>query len=278
MPTSSTTEASLLLRHRYWLMIVAAGLFLPPLSYLFQFTGDHNFCGTWCPRMFMVWRHGMTLDQYLAGWSRAYMGVGLVLGMLATTLFLGRFWCSHLCPVGGVTELGSRLVPRALKIDFSGVPAAPFRYGFLAVYFVAPLIGIGNLCCRYCNFAAIPRLFGAAFTEADVTYFLRTAGLINLGLIALLGFFALGGRAYCNLLCPVGALDALSNRLGLSFGRRVRVDAASCNGCGECAGVCPTWSIDVNGSAEIDHLSCMPCRLCEAACPGEAIRYGKAEA
>ena len=277
MLTNRPTEASFLVRHRYWMMAASAILFLPPLSYLFQLTGDHNFCGTWCPKMFMIWREGMTLDQYFAGWSRAYMGVGLVFGMLVTTLLLGRYWCSHVCPVGGITELGSRLVPQSLKIDFSRIPASPFRYGFLAVYFAAPLLGIGNLCCRYCNFAAIPRLFGAAFSEADMVYFLRTAGLINLALLAALGFFALGGRAYCNLLCPLGALDALSNRLGFRFGKRMRVEAANCNGCGDCATVCPTWSIDVNGSAAIDPLSCMPCRICETACPGEAIHYGRSQ-
>ena len=277
MLAHNTTDERFLVKHRYWVMAAAAIVFLPPLSYLFQFTGDHNFCGTWCPRMFMVWRAGMTLDQYFAGWSRAYMGVALVFGMLATTLFVGRYWCSHICPVGGITELGSRLVPRSLKINYSSIPAAPFRYGYLAVYFIAPLIGIGNLCCRYCNFAAIPRLFGAAFSEADMVYFLRTAGLINLGLLAVLGIFALGGRAYCNLLCPLGALDALSNKLGIRLGRRMQVDPSKCNGCGDCEDVCPTWSIDVNGSAKIDHLSCMPCRICETTCPGEAIHYGRSQ-
>ncbi|KJU86522.1 polyferredoxin, partial [Candidatus Magnetobacterium bavaricum] len=127
------------------------------------------------------------------------MGVALVVGIVASTFFFGRYWCSHLCPVGGAMEVGGRLVPRQLQIDYKHIPASSIRYGYLLVYLVAPAIGIGSLCCNYCNFAAIPRLFGAAFSEADMAYFLRGAGLVNLGLVAVLGVFAVGGRGYCSI-------------------------------------------------------------------------------
>jgi polyferredoxin len=220
----------------------------------------------------------MSGKQFLMGFLRSYMGVGLVLGILVSTLFLGRYWCSHLCPVGGTMEMGSRLMPKFTKINYSKIPAPSFRYGYLAVYFIAPILGIGSLCCNYCNFAAIPRLLGAVFNKADLVYFLRTAGLINLALIMVLGFLAKGGRAYCNLLCPIGALDAIFNRIGLKFGKRVKVEKTKCNSCGACANVCPTWAIEVNEEkAVIDPFSCIPCRLCQKNCPKEAIAYGKME-
>ena len=272
---ASNTKKSFLLRYRYWIILVGILLFLPPSSFLFQFTKDSNFCGSWCPRMFFVWRQGTEIMQWLMGWLRSYMGVALVLGMLLTTFFFGRYFCSHLCPIGGTTEVVSKFAPRFLKINYSGIPASPVRYGYLFAYFLAPLIGIGSVCCIYCNFAIVPRLFGAAFSQSDVAYFLRTAGLINLGLIVILGFLAKGGRAYCNLLCPIGALDAISNRLGSKFGMRVRVNASKCDACGDCARECPTWSIDVKEKAKVDQLSCMPCRICEKICQKEAINYGR---
>jgi ferredoxin-type protein NapH len=253
----------------------AAVLFLPPLSFLFQFTADSNFCGKWCPRMFFVWRQGMSAEAYFTSYIRSYMGVILIFGMLGVTFFLGRYWCSHLCPIGGTMELGSRAVPGFLKINFSKVPAPAFRYGYLAVYFGAAAAGIGSLCCNYCHFATVPRIFGAAFSQADLSYFLRTAGLINLGLVVVLGLLAKGGRAYCNLLCPIGALDALANAVGARFGRRLRVSTARCNGCGLCEPVCPTWAIKMTDIARIDPLACMPCHRCETACPQVAITYGK---
>lgn len=272
MKADTNIKKSFLLKHRNLIMLSAVVLFLPPLSFLVQFTTDSNFCGTWCPRMFFSWRGGMTGREFLMGFLRAYMGVILVFGVLLSTLFFGRHWCSHLCPVGGSMELASKIAPRFMKINFSGVPAAPFRYGYLSVYLIAPAIGVGSLCCNYCNFATVPRLFGAAFSQADMAYFLRTAGLINLALVVVLGFLAKGGRAYCNLLCPIGALDALSNRV--SLGRRMKVDESKCNACGLCKKVCPTWAVEVKEKAVIDGLSCMPCRLCEKNCPKEAIVYG----
>ena len=277
MSANTIIEQSFFAKHRYLIMLFAIILFLPPLSFLFQFTQDGNFCGTWCPKMFFVWRKGMTVGQFALGLVRSYMGVALVLTLLASTLFLGRYWCSHLCPVGGSLEIGSKLVPEKLKINYKGIPASFFRYGYFSIYLLAPAIGIGSLCCSYCNFGAIPRLFGAAFSGADMAYFLRTAGLINLGLIVLLGFLAKGGRAYCNLLCPVGALDAISNRIKAGRGKRMHVDVTKCDGCSTCQSVCPTWAIDVQNKARIDQLSCMPCRLCEKACLKGAIAYGRTQ-
>ncbi|ALC18093.1 FeS-binding protein [Desulfuromonas soudanensis] len=266
-------------RHRTPLLLLGVLLFMPPLSLLFQAgTTDSNFCGAWCPRMFFVWREGMTFSQFFLGFARSFMGVILLVGILLSTLFLGRYWCSHLCPIGGTTELGSRLVSRRLKIDYSPVPAPPVRYGYLAVYLLAPLAGLGSLCCNYCNFATVPRLYGAFFTPADLAYFFRTLGWLNLALVVFLGFLARGGRGYCNFFCPVGALDALAAKLGSRFGRRMRLDAERCTRCGLCLEVCPTWAIGLEKQPCIDQLSCLPCGECEKVCPENAIAYKKAAA
>ncbi|HBH62692.1 MAG TPA: 4Fe-4S ferredoxin [Nitrospiraceae bacterium] len=275
MRADTNTNKGFFVKYRYWIIIGGILLLMPPLSLLFQFSQDSNFCGTWCPRMFFSWRKGMTGGEFIIGFARSYLGVALVFGVLISTFFLGRYWCSHMCPIGGSMEVGSKIVPDFLKINFSGVPSSPVRYGYLSVYLIAPAIGIGSLCCNYCNFATVPRIFGAAFSPADLSYFFRTAGLINLGLVVVLGFLAKGGRAYCNFLCPIGALDAVSNRLGLRFGKRVTVNDAKCNACGVCAKACPTWAIEIREKARIDQLSCMPCRECEKVCTKEAIRYGR---
>jgi len=272
-----TTRPSFLVRHRTWVLVAGLLLFMPPLALVFQAaSGDHDFCGRWCPRMFFAWRQGMGGSEFLIGMLRSLFGVGLLLTILGVTLWLGRWWCGYLCPIGGSTELGSRLLPRRFQLDFSRLPAAPLRYGYFAAYLLAPALGLGCLCCNYCNFASVPRLYGAAFfNPADIAYFLRTAGLINLGLLLLLGFFARGGRAWCNLLCPIGALDALVARYGQRWGRRVRLLAHHCNDCGQCREVCPTGALQLGPAPAIDQLTCIGCRRCEGSCGEGAVRYGR---
>lgn len=268
---------SVLARHRTLTLTLGILLMLPPLALVMQATtGDSSFCGPWCPRMFFVWRGGTSGAQYLLGMLRAWAGVSLVVGLLVVTVFFGRLWCSHLCPIGGAMELGSRFWPRRLKIDFSRIPAAPVRYGYFAVYLLAPALGIGSLCCSYCNFATVPRLFGAVMLNpSDIAYFLRAAGLVNLSLVVVLGLAPLGGRAYCNTLCPIGAIDALVNRLTARFGRRMQVVESLCTGCGLCYDACPVSAITARDDPQIDQLSCMPCGACQQVCNLGAIRYAK---
>jgi ferredoxin len=264
-------------RTRY--LLLGLVLFMPPLVLILQSTtGDDSFCGSWCPRMFFLWREGSTLSAFLFGWLRSWAGVLLVLGIIGVSLFCGRLWCSHLCPIGGALELGNRIFPSRLSIPYASIPAVPVRYGYFAVYMLAPALGLGSLACNYCNFAAVPRLFGAAFgSQADIAYFLRAAGLINLGLLLLLGVLAKGGRAYCNFLCPLGAIDGLVNRVSQGFGKRVRINLHSCTNCGQCAEACPTTAISAKEEGhQIDQLSCLPCGKCQAVCPEQAISYTRA--
>lgn len=259
-------------------LLLGLVLFMPPLVLMFQLTSaDESFCGTWCPRMFFLWREGSSFSSFLFGWLRSWAGVLLVFGILIVSFFFGRLWCSHLCPIGGALELGNRIIPSRWSIPFGSIPPVPVRYGYFAVYMIAPALGLGSLACNYCNFAAVPRVVAAGFgSPADIAYFLRTAGMINIALILFLGIFARGGRAYCNFLCPVGAIDGLVNRVTGRFGKRVRIDLHNCSDCGKCVSICPTSAISREAAGHrIDQLSCLPCGKCLEACGDRAIEYGR---
>jgi ferredoxin len=50
------------------------------------------------------------------------------------------------------------------------------------------------------------------------------------------------------------------------------VDVELCNGCGECAEICPAEAIRIqNGKAQVDGEACMDCGVCVGVCPTGAV-------
>lgn len=266
------------MKMRYIFMILGIVLFLPPLSLIPQFAGEVNMCGAVCPRMFFIIPSKWGANGLLNNISSMWFGVMLVSAILLSTLFLGRLWCSHVCPVGGVSELANRGVPDKLKMNFFFVNAPAFRYGYLFVYIAGALIGIGSIACKLCNFRVIPFLAGAPFVPAYRTYLATSMGIAGIVLVGMLTLAVKDGRAYCNLLCPVGALDSIVNFLGskLGFAKRMNTEHSKCNNCGSCIDSCMVWALTRDREqVKRDQLSCMSCRECEKTCPNGAISYGK---
>ena len=266
------------MKRRYIFMIMGIALFLPPLSLIPQFAGEVNMCGAVCPRMFFIIPSKGGANGLLNNISSMWFGVGLVSAVLLTSLFFGRLWCSHVCPVGGISEMANRGVPDKLKMNLSFIHAPAFRYGYLFIYIAGAVIGIGGIACKLCNFRVIPFLAGSLFIPAYRTYLATSMGLAGLALIGTLALAVKGGRGYCNLLCPVGALDSIVNFLGskLGFAKRMNTEHSKCNKCGSCVDSCMVWALTQDGDrVKRDQLSCISCRECEKACPNGAISYGK---
>jgi ferredoxin-type protein NapH len=196
--------------------------------------------------------------------------------IMITTFFYGRIWCGYLCPVGGLAELGSRMMNDRWKIEFRSLPQVQIRYGYFGFFLVAmPALGISA--CTLCNFITIPRLVEALSGDyRGMVYLVSSVGLVNVGLLLILGFFASKGRAYCQFMCPIGAADGLVNRLGskLKFTRRIRIEKERCTGCNICARDCMCGAITmVDKIAVIDQLSCMSCHECVDVCDWNALAW-----
>jgi polyferredoxin len=263
-------------RYRYCLIALSCLLFLGPTAILPGLAGNSDLCGRLCMRRFYLYFPGMTVEDFFNHVSVALIGVIAFTVIVGFTFFFGRIWCSFICPVGGFSELVSRMLNDRWKIEYRSLPQVQIRYGYLGVYLVLmPCLGISA--CTLCNFVTVPR-----FVEAlsggfvGLTFLFSTVGLANLSLLFLLGFFASKGRAYCQFLCPIGALDALMNRFGarFPFTYHIRVDRQRCTGCNACAKGCMCGAIKmVDRVAVVDQFSCMSCHECVDVCDWNAIEW-----
>ncbi len=263
-------------KYRYFWIVLACMALVSPFAFIPGLMDNPDLCGRFCMRRFYLYFPGMSFDDFLQHASVAFIGVGALLIILITTFFFGRIWCSFLCPMGGFPELVSRMINDRWKIEFRSLPQVPIRYGYFAVYVVLlPLLGVSA--CALCNFITVPRLFEALSGGLiGIAFIFSAVGLVNLALLFLLGFFANKGRAYCQFLCPIGAIDGLVNRVGAKFRftHRIRVERDRCSGCNKCAKQCMTGAIKmVDRIAVVDQLSCMSCMECQEVCEWDAIKW-----
>lgn len=263
-------------KFRYAMMIAACAAFLAPLLLIPSLFDNPDLCGRLCMRRFYLYWPGMDWSDLSTQVKVSLYGVIALALILSTTFFFGRIWCSYVCPVGAFPELVSRSINDRWKIEYRALPQVPLRYGYFITFVVLmPLLGISA--CTICNFITVPRVFEAlAGGFMGLAFVFSAVGLVNLGLLFLLGFFAKKGRAYCMFLCPIGAIDALVNRFGarFKFTRRVRVERDRCTGCNACARACMVGAIKmVDRIAVVDQLACMSCHECADVCDWGAIDW-----
>ncbi|MCK4413757.1 MAG: 4Fe-4S binding protein [Candidatus Eisenbacteria sp.] len=177
--------------------------------------------------------------------------------LLAMTLLLRRAFCSHLCPVGTISEwvhrlarklgLRPRVVPRRLDRSL-GV----LKYILLAVilYFT---YRTGELIFR--GFDPFYALIGRHGEDITVWAYV-VSGAILIGSVFVM-------IPFCRWLCPLAAILQPFSRIGLA---RIKRDARYCTDCGLCARVCPV-GLAVDRARDVTAADCLACMECTAACP-----------
>ncbi len=203
--------------------------------------------------------------------------------LVVLTLFLGRFFCGWICPMGVLHHaVGWLGAPRR-------VPERAARNRPRRAYRLKDLILVGLLAAALAGSNQIGLLDPIAFTwRAMSTSLVPAADAVAGGLyqghrhfhgstlvvalfLAAIGLNLVRPRLYCRLLCPLGAL------LGLLARRapfRILRDEPACTACGACAADCQ-GAADPDGSLRPGE--CMVCLNCAASCPTGAISYGLLE-
>ena len=203
------------------------------------------------------------------GFSFYVGGFLLLLGVL-----WGRLACGFLCPFGLLQDLLSKLPVQKRKLF------PPLRYVkyLLLVVFVLLLpvvlllvngVGAPAFCEYICPAGTLEAAVPLLLTHAE--YRQAIGGLFVLKsviLVAVLVGCLFISRFFCKMLCPLGAIYGLLNRVSIC---RLHLDEKSCVSCGACRKVCP---MDIDPVTQLHSPECILCGQCVEACPQKALHLG----
>jgi ferredoxin-type protein NapH len=193
----------------------------------------------------------------------------MVVLWLVATIVLGRGFCSWGCFYGGWDDGFSRMrkkpVIRKINDLWKWMPFAVL----LMVTLTAALTLVPTYCDWICPFKAVTEFEKVTSVEsaAKAGVFLTLFG----GLVVALPLMT-RKRTQCSFLCPLGALNSVSNKI-TPF--TVKIDRSVCSECFKCVEVCPLFALtkeDVKAGSV--SLFCSKCGKCIDACSKKAIHYG----
>ncbi|MBF0158317.1 MAG: 4Fe-4S binding protein, partial [Magnetococcales bacterium] len=212
-----------------------------------------------------------------------YRGLALSLLIIIPTLFLGRFFCSWICPLGILHQMVGQLFnrKRAAESYKSNRYQPIFRIKYYLLTALLVMASFGVLQTGLLDpIALITRSFVTgvwpALQQLGAGLYLFQPHFVGGILIALI-FLALllanrfMMRYWCRVLCPLGAL------LGLLSWRpllRIRRNVDRCNDCHQCLQFCQ-GGCDPDGALRVSE--CHVCMNCIEQCPDGALHYGLAQ-
>jgi len=195
------------------------------------------------------------------------VGVVILLGFL-----FGRFLCGWVCPMGFLSDLLYKIPSPKFGLPRFTTWA---KYGFLLITVVAAAFVLGTesrlFYCRFCPTATLQVVLPAMITGQESSF--DVGRVLRFSVLTGVVLLAVGHqRGFCKVMCPVGALVAITNKMSRFA---IRLNGPKCVACGKCDANCP-MTVPVSGSAKTGRLvnrdtECIGCLSCEGVCPTGAI-------
>jgi len=199
-----------------------------------------------------------------------------VTGFLLTTgVIFGRFICGFVCPMGLLQDLLYRIKTPKLILGLRFLRYV--KYVVLALFvIILPMVithelsGIGHpwFCAYICPsgtlFGAVPLLAANDFLREFIGMQFVLKISIAIGVV-ILSMFVL--RIFCRVLCPLGAIYALLNRIVILH---MQCDKNKCTTCGNCSKAC---HIKIEPMKHPNAAECFRCGKCVNSCGQKALAY-----
>lgn len=214
--------------------------------------------------------------------------------LLLLTLFLGRIYCSVICPLGVFQDLVAHIGRWGKKNRYTYSKALNWlRYGVLAVFTVLLIAGFTSIAALIAPYSTYGRMVTHLFqpiwiglanllamaAEAADSYMFSRADFVFYGWIpfavTFITFIVIStlayrnGRTWCNTICPVGTLLGFISKFSFV---KINIDADKCVKCGMCAKNCKASCIDYK-NYKVDTSRCVVCGNCIGHCKKEALKY-----
>ena len=184
--------------------------------------------------------------------------------LVGFTVLFGRFFCGYACAFGALGDVLYTVFDAVRAKLGLRRPALPERltkvlslvkYLVLTGIFAACVVGAWGSVSGYSPWVAFAAVLAGSAGDAS------TVALVLLALVVAL--MIVRERAFCQLLCPLGALFSLVPVL--PFSEYVRMRPHCAKRCGRCHAACPVgiWP----DADAIEHGECIACGRCADACP-----------
>jgi ferredoxin len=224
-------------------------------------------------------------------WSTFGFSVILIL-----SIFIGRFYCSSICPLGIIQDFFAFIARKRNKkkvfykykkphsiIRYSLLTLIVLAYitgvsivisllepysnaGRIFTYSIQPiLISVNNLLASILNELGVYRIY--PIPQASPPLFISLYTICFFLLITYLSYKR--GRLFCNMICPVGTLLGLFSKKSVY---KINIIPENCTKCGKCSSNCKSECIDLK-SQEIDYSRCISCFNCLPVCNDKAIDF-----
>ncbi|XVG96243.1 4Fe-4S binding protein [Eubacteriales bacterium KG127] len=198
------------------------------------------------------------------------VGFLLLIGSL-----LGRFVCGFLCPFGFFQDLLHKIpFPKKIRTMPKEKILVKLKYVILLVFVILlPMYlvnDIGNSYPYFCKFicpvgtleGGIPLVLLNKAMRGSIGFLFVWKNVI---LITTIILSIMIYRPFCKLICPLGAIYSLFNKVSFY---RYQINCDKCINCGRCAKIC---LMNVDPVKDANHLECIRCGNCRKACPKGAI-------
>ena len=195
------------------------------------------------------------------------LNLAVVIVLIVLTLIFGRAYCSVICPLGimqdGISHINS--MRKGKKARFRWSPEVKWlRYSILALFIIALAAGLTSVSALLAPYSAFGRIATSLVRPALPTAIIAGVTLLVVGVLAWIG-----GRTYCNTVCPVGTVLSFFSRFSLL---RPVIDADKCRNCRACEHKCKASCINIDNH-EIDYSRCVDCFNCLDSCRFGALKY-----